>query len=853
MANSETSWALASPLTLFLQEAQAAGEPMQEVLLLSYTLDLAFFERTALGAAQALGARVTVVSDVGITDHDLIAIRRAGRGYINGLAHCGGAFHPKLLVLTSPERAVVVIGSGNVTLAGWHSNEELWSVLHSGDGRAPHAVPAVAEFLRRLPSRVRLSARVEPALSRVADQLAGLAAVPGTHQLVHNLDQPILDQLPTGPVDELTIYAPFYDRSGNALRALAARLQPAKLVIAVQPKLSRFDGTALADVVDANSGTIIELAEERYRHGKLIEWLSDNQRYALTGSANISTPALLSTTAAGGNCELGLISPVTESLAPTGTAVPSSGVRHITFPEEPQRSDGLLLLGAVLVAEGVEVTLIAPAPRQGRVQASAPTEPADVWETVGDLQPGVLSTVLSRLLAGGSRLRVIIDPTAVGADDGLTSNIVFVLDTARAVHRPIASGSLRPSTEPFDLFRDATLAARFVADLDSLRRDQAAVGSGAPRPPRSSASRVGGVEHDWQTYLDECAGRIGRSLLHFALGLPAFRESDDWNEHNEDDDVTDVDLTGDSAERVIEEQGESVLGAVAALPSLKDQSDYVRGRYRRWASQLADAALQREPVERLALVRLLLWVVAAGAWARDDRSWTAPLSKAVQSLGEEDLPPDARPSAGSLAAVVLAVLRDAAPRTHWTPQEGAYDAAAATSRPILVHLEQRYVQEYTSLLEPVFGTVASWEAVAAVTADLIADDPLQDAVRALEHLGRVAHVHDRLLHVPAAVGNPVSIAMQAVAQAEKAAPVGAWAGSSTNWALVLWRAPDLVVHLHNGRGFWQHFALPPVLTPSGCITTLPLQHRKANGPLVPDRARKLMTELNLDSPLPPDE
>ncbi len=69
--------------------------------------------------------------------HDRWAVRRGGRSYVAGLASCSGAFHPKLVVIAGAERVTVAVGSGNLTMAGWQANHELWTVVHGGPTAAP--------------------------------------------------------------------------------------------------------------------------------------------------------------------------------------------------------------------------------------------------------------------------------------------------------------------------------------------------------------------------------------------------------------------------------------------------------------------------------------------------------------------------------------------------------------------------------------------------------------------------------------------------------------------------------------------------------------------------------------------
>ncbi|NEE24097.1 hypothetical protein G3M53_01285, partial [Streptomyces sp. SID7982] len=163
----EPPTAFASPLTLILDEERADGRNLEEALFLSFTADLGFFEEVALGVTQATGARVTVAGDVSMARNDPRSVRRAGRSYLAGLAYThGAAFHPKLIVLAGPEHAIIALGSGNTTLAGWQANAELWTVLRVDGEQSPTAVPELSAWLRDLPEKVRFSAGVPQALGR---------------------------------------------------------------------------------------------------------------------------------------------------------------------------------------------------------------------------------------------------------------------------------------------------------------------------------------------------------------------------------------------------------------------------------------------------------------------------------------------------------------------------------------------------------------------------------------------------------------------------------------------------------------------------------------------------------------
>ncbi|MBA2552662.1 MAG: hypothetical protein H0V10_02970 [Geodermatophilaceae bacterium] len=265
---------------------------------------------------------------------------------------------------------------------------------------------------------------------------------------------------------------------------------------------------------------ITEDTEKRYRHGKLIEWSVGGARYALTGSPNLSSSALLHSVHEGGNCELGMIAPVTSSLLPEGEETAPGQIRALPVGQRRDSRSALLLLGATRVdGPRLHIQLVRPlSGTNGQVELSPATAPPESWERVGDVGVGVHEKVVQVAAEGGSRIRV----TQMGADGILRhSNTVYVLDFRRASQRfssPAASQT--PRIQPADLFQDTRLAERFFADMANL----AAGGSPPPavatarQPRNTSTTRVDEQRDGWQHYLDLCAGRLGHPLLRFALG-----------------------------------------------------------------------------------------------------------------------------------------------------------------------------------------------------------------------------------------------------------------------------------------------------------------------------------------------
>lgn len=900
---------LSSPLTLLLAEEQHGDRDAVELLLLTYTGDFGFFEKFGLGLAQAAGARVTIVADAAMATVDPRAARRAGRAYLPGLASCAGAFHPKFLLIAGEKRVTAAIGSGNMTMAGWQANAELWTVLNGTPGNCPPALGDLARFLRLLPDQVSLSRNVPEALHRSAGLLdAMLATAPPPTPAAENVRivssafGPIIDQLPRGPVDELCASAPFHDPGAVALSAVINRLNPVKVTVAHQPGMTQLDGDALGQLLAGIGRRLLIDSERRYRHGKLLEWVADGQRMCLTGSANLSGSALLKPMSHDGNCELGIISPIGPTLLPAGT---EQDLTDPMFARQrmvitPRRPSGPLLLGATRVEQGLHVLAVRPARSAARIDVSPAESPPEMWEAAGTLQAGQSEVTITFAAVAGSRVRLVSPapahqvakaPAGAPAADSTwvpeVSNTVFVVDPARVFARPGGPASRTPPPTPINLFGDPRLAEKFFADMAVLAADVVKTPTVAATKSSTAADVDGPVhaggdnEHAWQHYLDVCAGRVGVPLLRFALGLPPLPSAElfsnvlptvSWAEEI----VADAEsgLPGDTAENpagtddltdataTLPEDGNGAT--TVRVPDLRGTPLAVRARYQRWAARLVDAAPQLSAPERMLVCRLVLWAAAAGAWEHDDRSWVPLLSRAVAALPGGDLPQPLEPQIGSLAAVALSVLRSHTSRLERDQGALAFERATAAAGYLVLASEPVFVEEYTSALAGSFGAAAAPAAVAALVSDILTADPVKDAMWALVAAGRdEVHRHgQRMLHVPASGGNPVIAAITVVAAAQDAAagglPVGAWAGqaSDAKWAVCVWQPPNLYTVEHSrGQLLWRHYRCQGSVSPRTLAASRSLEAAKPvpHGPFLRPVSETVavLASLGHDKPSPP--
>lgn len=771
----------------------ADTELAAEVLILSYAAGLEFFERYALSAARATQARVSVIADATLVSADPEIVRGAGRTYLDGRAVCPGntAFHPKLLVIAGTEHATVAVGSGNLTLHGWHHNAELWSVLHASRDNGPIALRGISQFLRGLATAgVRVSHGVAAALERVALRLDALPADEGGVTVVSSVFAPILDQLPTGPVDELWLYAPFFDAQLAAVDRLVDRFEPHELTVCLQPSMTRIDGTNVIALLARHGGSAVAVKEDRYRHGKLVEWRVGEQRFALTGSPNMSGRALLRAVGRGGNCELGLIAAIPESLVPPlGETLHGEQLRAVVYRRIEESPPGLVLLSATTTDEGLRLLLRDPLDEAGRLQVYD----AAVWS---DRAP-VPAAQTDLLIAGGEGGWLTGSAIRMRSAAGETSNEVFIADLSRVLRtsRPSAGRALTDSDQ---IFKDPKLFEQFLIDAHMLKPHLLPVaGATVPQngePPDQPISSA--KPQSLEEYLDACASVLGERMLGFALGLPALPSGGPDG----------LDAFGGGLENGAAEEPDPDSAATMVIPSLSAYTEQRRRRFQRWCVQLAELTPLLVLVGRVLAVRLIARAAAGQLWA-DREDWTPLLGRAARSLATPgDAYPEERVAAASMGAVTLAILHSQIHRfSQWDPVTTTFTTTAAALAPLLGDVNTDRIAEYGTELAEAFGPALTPEGVRELLDELEhPPDPVDRAVALLatEHdlearrRGKVVEYTDELQ------GDPQWKLLLAIGVAERAAPVAAIGRAPRGRVMAVWQPPRVSI-LHDApKGIW---------------------------------------------------
>jgi hypothetical protein len=319
-----------------LETIKGAGEGLLASVITTFNAYLPFYEQVILPKLRAGGARHNLVlmdasEFTRLMAEPDTAPRLAGRGYtlvpITGggsASSSPGAFHPKLMLLLGKNKAILHVGSHNLTLSGFSHNAEMTALLSESGGEVntfseiAQAWQATRHWVQRehlrLPPQVahavQATERVVPWLGRLRTTVerTGLTA---TRLLIQGEGTPSLwDQVEPhlnvpSRFSSAVVVGAFFDRRLAVLKKLEHTLPGVPLRIAIQPGTVHLPCTnGLAAGFDWRDASHLRFAIEEadsdeaapYLHAKAV-WLQGRRAeddLLLVGSANPSAPAWLS-------------------------------------------------------------------------------------------------------------------------------------------------------------------------------------------------------------------------------------------------------------------------------------------------------------------------------------------------------------------------------------------------------------------------------------------------------------------------------------------------------------------------------------------------------------------------------
>lgn len=852
-----------SMLGHLLNAAAQADRPYREALFLTFNIDVGFFETRLLGMCRAAGAAVTVAADAHVFAFDPRSARAAGQSYALGLAAVPGAFHPKLSILAGPDHALINIGSGNITVNGWHRSDEIALLIDADDASCPVLVNDIADWLAVLPSVVRLGATASHGIRRTVAELRHLTERSNLtetgHTLVSSTRGPILKQLPAEKVRRLKLYAPFHDADGRTLGEMCHKWNPDAIHVAVQPGVTVINPDSLLRVVAATSTELIfqSCDVSPYRHGKLIEAeCEDGSTWSLTGSPNLTAAALLGQLPHSGNCELGVITYGTPPVYPgiggelTTQSIPTV---HLLRPEDAaqqsaSRSTPVLIAATLLIGGLVRLEFARPLPLEAIVQISDFDDLPERYRDLGVAPAGALTHDLpANGSRAGSRVRLVW-ARGTGRDWGSDLPLVDPEKVTQRI-RPAHSGRSNTNADPLDLFQDPQLAHAWSAKMLELVsiapknvRVTAAAGGQRAGDPTTQAEDHRTLEDSdsWLRYTDDARARLGSLMVDFALGgLPRIGADD----HGAPATPIWVDRLGEDDEQFDDERTAEDQDAAAAKPNEQERTRalhaHERARYRRWLTTLTDPQSEPELIDRLARAGLVLLGTRMQIWEgeRGPHGWFDILAAAVAMLPAENVPQPLRQQMADFTAVALYRLDRALPTDLRSTEAKLLRTLIAERTQLLHHACPSGVDANTQTLRVGLEPPSDGEAVWDYLTCLLSGNPVESVQRDLERAFpdyEITHLHDEVFAVQGGFPNPVRAAADVLEQLD-APPVAAVVATNGTVTATLVRNGNRLTVVRDGQGPRTYASF--VIGPLTSITSLASggetaqRHRLRRGPL----------------------
>lgn len=287
-------------------------------LIATYNAYFPFYEEVVLGHLTNAGSRQNVLlMDArvcgGILSLDSLRPRYAGREYFLLPINVRGAFHPKLVLLLGKKKSLLLVGSHNLTLAGFSHNRELTNRFEIDDRDDQQAqLPfqtawrfmtawaashgdLVQEAFDQISHSYPWLTKTEP----LSDSSELVCALPGGPPLFEQ----VLPRLPARPTRIITT-GPFFDMDLAFLKTLRDRYPSAEMVVGIDPNTVVISDDASLALPDVRFVTTDALNDGKgYLHAKAILFQNNENDVLIAGSANPSEQAWISPVHEGGNVE----------------------------------------------------------------------------------------------------------------------------------------------------------------------------------------------------------------------------------------------------------------------------------------------------------------------------------------------------------------------------------------------------------------------------------------------------------------------------------------------------------------------------------------------------------------------
>ena len=245
-------------------------------LILTHNIDFVFVQSVVVPALAKCGSpKLTIFADAECAaqtyQYQSQVLSSLGRRYrvVPVQMQVGFRFHPKALMLSGPDAATLLVGSGNLTFGGWRENGEVWCKF---DSQAEEN-DVFGDFYSYVLQVVDLCAQPRDAILAEVEEAfdsntrSWAANLPTAGRLLGragegpSMLQQIKASIATDEVEHLYICAPYFDEDAEAVRTISQELNVDSTTLLLESKR-----TNLLSAAAAGLGPRFKLRSATYEH-----------------------------------------------------------------------------------------------------------------------------------------------------------------------------------------------------------------------------------------------------------------------------------------------------------------------------------------------------------------------------------------------------------------------------------------------------------------------------------------------------------------------------------------------------------------------------------------------------------
>lgn len=287
-------------------------------VLTTYAIDLIHFDRYLLNTLHRKQiCSVNVMADFGQMTKSMeyvspIFMEKVGKEYSISNMICSGAFHPKINFFVGDNSALVLLGTGNLTVAGHGKNHEAFSgfMIDETDAKQRPLIEECWRYLTHFTNQCSafdrnrilheipdncsfLDEKYQIKAHQFCDVQDNLRAALLYNDETSGVLKQLSDLIPFKDMKKVTVVSPFFDESGETLLAFARLCPEAKIDVMIQEKctlppcgIPNHPRISFYDFNQTTRGQMNFSVYDRKLHAKIFHFKTDSTEYCLIGSAN---------------------------------------------------------------------------------------------------------------------------------------------------------------------------------------------------------------------------------------------------------------------------------------------------------------------------------------------------------------------------------------------------------------------------------------------------------------------------------------------------------------------------------------------------------------------------------------